>query len=301
MSFSVEDEIIDYSKIAKEFNLDLDIKINVETHLVTVTIKDKVPTSLVNVIRYFAIYAYPTRRMMPVEEDVVNPDTKILIEPVITQIRDMKFAHDCPLSEGRFSITHDKIFSNPILVSASKLKEAKYVNDHSITVLNKGRTLAFSYKIVEQTGVESGLTCHYFASLFNRENIDEIEEKTKHGDMVKFNTGRFSFRYTDNISGSEVFERIKTLAKNVIDEILNNFDTYFTVNLAVPQLLVPNDRSGIVANCICRYVFAEYPERFVSNPVPGKNESICKYTNSTPDEVKDHIIDALKKIKKDLS
>lgn len=301
MSFSVKDEIIDYPKIAKAFELDVDMTINVETHLVTVTINNKVPTALVNVIRYFAIYAYPTRRMMPVEEDVVNPDTKILIEPVITQIKDMKFAHDCPLNEGKFSITHNKIFSNPMLISAGMLKEAKYVNDHRITVLNKGCTLAFSYKIVEQTGVGSGLTCHYFASLFNRQKIDEVEEKTKHGDLVKFNTGQFSFRYTDNISGSEVFEKIKKLIKDLMDEILDNFDTYFTVNLAVPQLLIPNDRSGIVANCICRYVFAEYPERFVSNPVPEKNESICKYTNSTPEEVKTHIINAIKKIKKDLS
>ena len=115
---------VDYAGIAKKHGLDAKLSNNVETHIVTVTIGGEIPSTLTNLIRYFATYAYPTRRMYPTSVDVINPDTKPLIEPVFIQISEMKFAHDCPLNEGNFLITHDKVFTEPLLVTAKYLKEA---------------------------------------------------------------------------------------------------------------------------------------------------------------------------------
>jgi len=301
MPFTIKDEIIDFAGIAKKHGLDAKLSNNVETHIVTVTIGGEIPSTLTNLIRYFATYAYPTRRMYPTSVDVINPDTKPLIEPVFIQISEMKFAHDCPLNEGNFLITHDKVFTEPLLVTAKYLKEAKYTNNHAITTLDKGCTFSFDYKIIEQTGIDDDRSCHYFASIFDRTNTEQITKTTKHKDSVPYDTGSFSFRYTDNITGQVAFDNITNLAKGLMDEILDNFDKYFLVNLAVPYLVVPRDRSGIVAACISRYVFEEYPGKFAITPHQLKNHTSCGYAGSTPDQVRNHIINAIKKIKADLS
>lgn len=301
MSFSVEDKVIDYVAIAAKLGLGVIEKPNVETHDVTIKLVGEYPTVLVNLIRYFATYAYPTRRMTPVEVETVNPDRKMMLEPVFIQLSDMKLAHDCPLGDGKFSIAHNKLFSNPLMVSAKFLDIAKYTNDHQITVLDKGCTFAFNYTITEQTGVESGLSYHYFASGFDRTNMGQVDVTNKNGDIIKYNKGSFSFRYTDNMSGKEVFEKIKTLAKNTLKDIIDNMDKYFLLNINTPYLVVPNDRSGIVAMCIALYVFDRKPVNYCVSENSDQNQTTIKYPNSTAAEIKPEILAAIKNIISDLA
>lgn len=299
MNFKVEDKVIDFGAISKLSGEKTFKHIeNVKTHVVSVTIKDKCPTCIVNIIRIVGMNMYPTRRMYPSQGEQIHGDEHMMIEPVFIKIRDIKLAHDCPIQVFDYSITHNKSFDNPILVNMSDSPVAKYMNDPKICVLGKGRTFNFKCEVIESTVVESGSSHHGFISLFDRTEIEQINEDIG-GDEMHFNTGMFRFRYTDNIPGKEVFGNILKIAKNIYDTLLKDFDKYYMLNINVPYLEVPMDRSGALTHCIAYYVFLEKKSLYVvTNNDVG---CILKYPTCTKDEIEPHIKSALKNIIKFLS
>jgi hypothetical protein len=227
------------------------------------------------------------------------PDEKMLLEAVFMKIRDIKLAHDCPLQTFDYVISHTKSYDNPLLINMSDSPIAKYMNDHKICVLGKGRTFAVRCEIKESTGVESDLSYHYFASLFDRTNTQQIVKKVG-DDSMKFNTGSFEFRYTDNIPGQEVFDKIKKIARTLLEDILANFDKYYLLNIDTPYLEVPSDRSGIVTHCIAYYVYLKKNTLFAVTE-DTKNHYILRYPNNAPAEMKPFILEGIQNLIEDLA
>lgn len=300
MNFKVEDRVIDFEAISKLSGEKTFKHVeNVKTHIPNVTIKDKCPTCIINVIRVVGMNMYPTKRLYPIQGEQIHGDEHMMIEPVFINIRDIKLAHDCPIQTFDYSITHNKPFDEPILVTMSDSPVAKYMNDPKICVLGKGRTFNFKCEVIESTVVESGLSSHGFISLFDRTKADEIKEDFG-GDEMKLNTGTFQFRYTDNVPGKEVFHNILKIARDIYSTLLKDFDKYYMLNINVPYFEVPVDRNGSLAHCIAYYVFLE--KKSTHSVVPNNTGgSILKYSNCTKDEIEPHIKSALKNIIKALS
>lgn len=299
MHFTIKDEIIDYAAIAKSIGVEAANE-NVATHIATITIKNKVPATLVNMIRYILMCVYPTRRLRAEIMPVTFPDEKMIEEPILTQIQDIKLTHDCPLQTFTHTIIHNRGFDEPLIITFDDSPIEKFTNHHKIDVLGKGRAFSVKCEVVEANGIDSGLTSFYFAPSFDRTNTVEVLEKLKSGTEVRYNQGSFSFAYTDNIGADKVFSKALEIGRNIISTIIDNFAEHYLLDINRPYLHIPHDRSAIIATTIASYVFEINQTAFVASP-EMRNYSRLTYPRQTADSIEGDIKKGLANLLKDLS
>jgi hypothetical protein len=288
LKYTLSDEIIDHQAIAKKFGIPGTFKPNVETHLVRLGVENW-PASLTNLIRNAVSFIYPTKRIHPTLIECT--DSKLIIEPVLIKISYIKLAHDCPTSSFVYSVVHDEKYDEPKVITMADSPIGKYMNPGRLCPIEKGKKLVLQCDIVESTNVASK-SYHLFASKFDRTKLEEVEGPTPE---LIYNTGEILIRYNDNISGEDMFTNVKKILGDYFTHILDNFDKYYKVKIVTPYLIVPNDRAGLIANCISVYVYHIDNSKFAISV--KNNTTIIQYPENTEVEMKVSIIKALTTLK----
>lgn len=297
MKLKINDKIISFNDIAKKYKIEnTEIINNLETHYVKVEFDDW-PCQFTNSLRYLLCMYYPTKRM--VITNIETTDEKVILDSVRKNVANIKVAEKCDIENFTYTIEHNHKNMNPIFVDLRDSKIAKYINAADICVIGKGHTLQLTCSVVEKSGIE-GMSNHYFASSFNREKMKQQKKQIK-TEKFSYDTGIVSFIYTENIDAENVVQNAFNMFKEIINEVLNNMDNYLRLNIDTPYLLVPKDRSRILANCMVHFIYLENMKilfSISSSHNELENSSKIMFPSITQEQIIPIINDGLKSLLK---
>lgn len=295
MKLEVKDEILDYSSIAILHKLKGDYTTNVPTHIVHLHV-DEWPVKFTNAIRYILMVCYPTVRLVA---NVSTTDPKLRIESTEIRLKCIHIASSCPAGAFKYDLVHDFPVEGPIYVTLEDSSIGKYINHGYMTVLAKGRSISITGEVKHSDGLRTGDSDFYFASSFARD-YTEFHEYEK-GEFL-YNKGHISFIYDDIVGAEDVMTKVMDIFKGILMEILGDIPNHLKETVGNPYLIVPKDRSQIIAQCLTHYIYEQKLGLIYSTQAYQEinNSSIINFPRNTKDEVEPLIIKGIKKLLADI-
>lgn len=246
-SMKIIDSVIDYAKICKDNKLP-DILPVIETHYVRMEI-DNWFCGLTNMFRYFLCYMYDTTRLSDIQ--ILSDDQELRRDSVINTLIKLPISSSCHAKR----ITYTSAPSPKLTYfSLANIKDLSgYVNDAPVCLVDYNTTVAISANLTTGAAIDHG-TNHEFAKQFNRAEMSQEQN----GEYM-YDSGTISFIYQDNVPASTVIKTVSGMMMEAIQGIQDNLDTHLLMQINIPYLTIPRDRSGIIAYCLVKHIYQNNP------------------------------------------
>lgn len=298
MNIKIADRTLDYAAAMKKLQLTRIPRVNVPTHITTLTVKDW-PVEFTNSVRFILLKLYPTTRL---EASIASTDIKLIPDNVIGRLRHIIIDSKCKPGQFSYELAHTYPDDKPLNLTLEDSSIGQYINRSLIAVIEKGRTIKITGDIITSSAVDANNSAYNFCSTFIRD-VNLFEEYRIEG--FKYNKGVIRIIYQDSASAEAVMRNVFNIFKAIIDDLINNIDEYLQESVNIPYLIVKKDRSTIISKCIERYIHenASDTELFITQTKEAEDVSMAAkitFKDATRDQAKTITLRGLQKLSKDI-
>jgi hypothetical protein len=243
----IEHAEIDYLAIAKKYNIEAKLNVVLPTIVAKVHIVGW-KGILISALRYVLLKCLPSTRFYIDILDIETNDTRMLVENLKSALMPIFISSNCPECDFTINLvnksqTYTYVSTHDIVARGCDIK--KFVNEAELVPLGAGAYVKAKGIIRKESMIRSDCFAHDYTTLTFARDIDDN------------GTGTFEFIYSDHVDAATVVGQAFKYLQDLMSA-LANFDISLINNAGKYSLIIPFDRSLILANLIYNYLEDHY-------------------------------------------